>query len=241
MNGISVIIPAYNEEIALPATLESVNRAREAFTQATGLASEIVVVDNCSTDQTAEIARSLGACVVRHDVRNISAVRNAGLRESRYPLIVAIDADCTIEPNALVDIYSFMSRGQHIGGSLNLRLESPKLSTRLLARALQWFVLRIAGHNGAVFFFLRGEALAIGGFSEKHLVAEDSIFTQAMRARGKTIGKKFGRLPHVRVSTIDRKDSTLLKFVKIAPHVWRTYRGQEVDKKHLGYWYDPKR
>lgn len=231
----------YNEESALPGALAAANLAREAFTRAAGLPSEIIVVDNGSTDKTVEIASSFGARVVHHSVRNISSVRNAGLGNADYKLVVAIDADCTVEANALTEIYGYMARGEHIGGSLNLRLESPQLSTRLLARALQWFVLRIAGHNGAVFFFLRDEALAIGGFSEKHLVAEDSIFANAMRDRAKVIKKKFGRLPNVTVTTIDRKDSTLKGFVKMAPHVWRMYRGHAVDKKHFDYWYDPKR
>lgn len=241
MDGISIVIPAYNEESALPRTLASANLARDAFTKATALPSEIVVVDNASTDRTAEVASSFGARVVHHPVRNISSVRNAGLREANYQLVVAIDADCTVEETGLIEIYKYMESGDSIGGSLNLRLESPKLSTRLLACALQWFVLWKAGHNGAVFFFLRDEALAIGGFSEKHLVAEDSVFVDAMRARAQLLKKKFGRLSHVTVTTVDRKDSTLKGFIRTAPHVWRMYRGHDVDKKHFDYWYNPKR
>jgi glycosyltransferase involved in cell wall biosynthesis len=237
LNGISIVIPAYNEEKYLPETLRALNAARAEFAGS----SEIIVVDNVSTDRTREVAEQLGARVISHGVRNISSVRNAGLREARFDLVLAIDADCTVEPNALREIFDYMSSGKFVGGSLNVRLESPKLSTRLLARSLQWFVLRVAGHNGAVFFFLREDALAIGGFSEKHLVAEDSVFTNALREHGKLTGKKFGRLPHVIVTTTDRKDSTFKHFFKIAPHVWRTYRGHAVDKKHFDYWYNPKR
>jgi len=241
MDGVSFVIPAFNEELALASTLAAANLAREAFKSKTGLPSEIVLVDNCSTDKTAEIATLFGARVIHHSIRNISSVRNAGLREAAYNLIIAIDADCRIEENALFEIYEYMATGEYIGGSLNLRVESPKLSTRILARALQWFVLWKAGHNGAVFFFLRDEALAVGGFSEKHLVAEDSVFTDAMRARAKVIKKRFGRLSNVTVTTTDRKGSTLKGLIQIAPHVWRMYRGQEVDKKHFDYWYNPKR
>ncbi len=237
MTGISVVIPAYNEEKYLPATLKSVEAARAAFAGE----SEVIVVNNLSTDRTREVALSLGARVIDHEVRNISSVRNAGLRAARFSVVLAIDADCVIEPSTLTEIDRYLSGGEFLGGSLNLRVESPKFVTRLMARALQWFVLQIAGHNGAVFFFLRDEALAIGGFSEQHLVAEDSVFTHAMRDRGRVVGKKFGRLNHVTVTTIDRKDSTLAQFARLAPQVWRMYRGRAVDKKHFDYWYNPKR
>ena len=70
---ISIIIPAYNEEKYLPATLAAVRRAlggRESF--------EIIVVDNDSTDNTCEVAFRLGVRVVGMRECNISTVRNTG-------------------------------------------------------------------------------------------------------------------------------------------------------------------
>ena len=52
---ISVIIPAYNEEKYLPSTLASFRAAAD------GHEVELIVVDNVSTDKTAEVARSFGA------------------------------------------------------------------------------------------------------------------------------------------------------------------------------------
>ena len=242
MNGISIVIPAYNEEKYLPETLRALALAQLAVARSPwSMPSEVIVVDNASTDRTREVAESLGARVVSHSVRNISSVRNAGLQDARFDLVFAIDADCTIEADALQEIVSDMSRGDSIGGCLNVQMDSPKLSVRLLARALQLFVLFKAGHNGAVFYFLRDEALAIGGFDEKHLVAEDSVFSLAMRERARHLGKKFGRLPHVIVKTKDRKESSFKQFLEVGPKVWRSYHGEAVDKKHFDYWYNPKR
>ena len=61
METLSVVIPAYNEVDNIPAVLESipVDRLAEA-----GWATEVIVVDNASTDGTGDLARELGARVV---------------------------------------------------------------------------------------------------------------------------------------------------------------------------------
>ena len=58
----SIIVPAFNEEGLLAATLESIKSAARAFDGAGGW--ELIVCDNNSTDRTAEVARGEGAQVV---------------------------------------------------------------------------------------------------------------------------------------------------------------------------------
>ena len=60
---VSIVIPAFNEEKYLPGTLRAAHKACAVFDQA-GWASEIVVCDNNSTDQTASVARASGVQVV---------------------------------------------------------------------------------------------------------------------------------------------------------------------------------
>ena len=62
--GISIVIPAFNEEAFLPATLTSINLARQLFESETGLTSEVIVVNNASTDQTSQVAQTHGAVVI---------------------------------------------------------------------------------------------------------------------------------------------------------------------------------
>jgi glycosyltransferase involved in cell wall biosynthesis len=88
---VSVVIPAYNGERFIRAAIESV--------QAQTLpVSEIVVVDDGSTDRTAAIAESLGAVVICQPNAGVSAARNAGIRAAKQPWIALLDADDTWEP-----------------------------------------------------------------------------------------------------------------------------------------------
>jgi len=59
--SISVIVPAYNEENYLGETLKSIQRAKELLLKQRGVPTEIIVVDNGSTDSTPAIALSSGA------------------------------------------------------------------------------------------------------------------------------------------------------------------------------------
>ncbi len=90
--GVSVVVPAWNEEAGIAETLV---RLKEALA-AGGTAWEIVVVDDGSSDRTAEIAAAEGATVVRHAV-NIGYGRSLqdGMQVARYALIATVDADAT--------------------------------------------------------------------------------------------------------------------------------------------------
>lgn len=93
--NISIVIPAFNEEKRIEACLNSV------FDQ-TQAPYEVIVVDNNSTDRTAEIARSLGAVVVTEKKQGITFARNAGFNASRGEIIARTDAD-TIVPHDWVE------------------------------------------------------------------------------------------------------------------------------------------
>ena len=70
----SVIIPAYNEEKWLPKTLAALSKAMAEI----DCPGEIIVVDNNSSDHTAEVARQSGAIVFFERVNQISRARNTG-------------------------------------------------------------------------------------------------------------------------------------------------------------------
>ena len=73
---LSVIVPAYNEELLIGRTL----RALRAAGGALGQPFEVIVVDDASTDRTAAIAAEHGARVLSVHNRQIAATRNAGAR-----------------------------------------------------------------------------------------------------------------------------------------------------------------
>ena len=92
---ISVIIPAYNEEARIAAALEAL-RAQ------TYPEFEIIVVDNASTDRTAEVARSFpNVTVVREDRKGTMWACERGRTEASGDIIVRMDADCIPDPTWL--------------------------------------------------------------------------------------------------------------------------------------------
>jgi glycosyltransferase involved in cell wall biosynthesis len=242
--GISIVIPAYNEEKFLPDTLKSVHEAQAHFIRnfIPTPPTEIIVVNNASTDKTASVAKQLGARVVDHEVRNISSVRNAGIRTAQYSIVVMIDADSFLQDNALTEVYKLMKKGQTVGGGFNVKLISTKRSLRIAAAFFQVLIRAIAGISGAMFFFDRDSALAIGGFREDRLVAEDSTFSMGLRAYGKANGKKrFAYLSHVKVGTLDRKDSDVLTVFRWVSQALQAFLGHKQTIEELSYWYKPKR
>src|SRR5215469_18840392 len=89
--SITVIIPCLNEEQGI----ESVLRAMPDFVD------EVIVVDNNSTDRTSDVARSLGAKVVREEVRGYGRSYKRGFAESIGDLIITLDGDHSYPVDAI--------------------------------------------------------------------------------------------------------------------------------------------
>jgi len=239
--GISIVIPAYNEEAFLPVTLGSVREAIQLFERSMEHPAEIVVINNNSTDRTREVAETLGARVIFHEKRNISSVRNAGIRHAKYELIVAIDADCSLPQDSLVKIWEFMRDEKNVGAALGVKVITDKALSRVVASCIQALVGFISGIHGAMFVFRRQAALEAGGFPEDRLVAEDSAFAISMRKYGRARGKKFGMLKSVKVGTLERKDISLLQVPRLTIQIVRAFTGAKQRPEDLKFWYDPDR
>src|SRR5262249_51257208 len=117
---LSFVIPAHNEERYIGATLASVlASAREV-----GEPFEVIVVDDASTDRTAEIAREHGAKVVPVAHRQISTTRNAGARAARGEVLFFVDADTLTNP-AVVRAALKALRNGAVGGGCFLTFDGP--------------------------------------------------------------------------------------------------------------------
>ena len=90
---VSVVIPCLNEMNTIGACIET---AQQAFKEA-GVAGEVVVSDNGSTDGSIELSRSLGARVVHADLRGYGHALRKGLNEARGQFIIMGDADDSYE------------------------------------------------------------------------------------------------------------------------------------------------
>jgi cellulose synthase/poly-beta-1,6-N-acetylglucosamine synthase-like glycosyltransferase/peptidoglycan/xylan/chitin deacetylase (PgdA/CDA1 family) len=95
--AVSVVIPAYNEEVGIAATVRSL-----VFNGYPDL--DIVVVDDGSTDRTAEVVARLGlpqVRLIRQTNAGKPAALNAGIRLARHDILILADADTVFEPGAV--------------------------------------------------------------------------------------------------------------------------------------------
>lgn len=96
MKNISVIIPAYNEEKTIGQVIDIINKSNENC--------EIIVVDNCCTDNTALIARQKEAKVVSCNNRGKGYAMEEGLKVASNEVVVYLDADIVDYKDNLIDI-----------------------------------------------------------------------------------------------------------------------------------------
>src|SRR6266513_3921415 len=104
---LTVIVPAFNEAASVADTIRSL-QAQSAPPR------EIIVVDDCSTDGTADVARALGVIVVRPPANTGSkaGAQTFALRYVRTPLTIAVDADTVLAADAIERLLpAFEQRG----------------------------------------------------------------------------------------------------------------------------------
>ena len=199
----SLIIPAYNEEAHLARLLNSVDKARSCYTGRPD-DIEVVVVDNASTDSTADLALIRGCQVVREEKRVIAAVRNAGALNAQGQVFVCVDADNIIHPDTFNAIDRSLSTGKVIAGASGVKMQRISLGiavTYMLMVPLVW----ITGMDTGVVFCRREDFEEIGGYNEDRLFAEDVQFLWDLMLLGRTRGQKLARLTTVKAIYSTRK------------------------------------
>lgn len=96
--SVSVIIPAYNAESTIAQCVMAIR------SQTFDRPYEVIVVDDGSTDATAERARAVGATVITTTRRRPAAARNTGIQAASGHIICCTDADCMPHPDWLKEI-----------------------------------------------------------------------------------------------------------------------------------------
>jgi glycosyltransferase involved in cell wall biosynthesis len=111
---VTILLPAYNEEEALPGVLQEIREVMDA----TDYAYEILVVDDASTDRTPAIAEEFGARVIRHGTQQGSgAARRTGVRAAAGSIIVMLDADGTYDPPSIPLMLSHFPQYDQVNGA----------------------------------------------------------------------------------------------------------------------------
>jgi glycosyltransferase involved in cell wall biosynthesis len=100
---LTIVIPAYNEEDYIGACLEAIASQTEA-------PDEVLVVDNNSTDRTAEVvAKYSFARVIKESQQGIVFARDRGFNAARGEIIARIDADTLLNPDWCAQLRKFFA------------------------------------------------------------------------------------------------------------------------------------
>lgn len=143
---LTILLPAFNEEQAIERVLEEIvgAMARE------DVRYEILVVDDASTDRTAELAEEFAATCWQTPVRVVrcpenrgaGAARKVGIRQSRGEVIVMLDADGTYPAESIPELLRHFPAYDQVNGART----SEKGTLPWLRRPAKWFIRKLAGY-----------------------------------------------------------------------------------------------
>lgn len=216
--AVCVVIPAYNAEAYIRRALESVLSGKR-------VPAEIVVVDDCSTDRTVEIAQSYGVRIIRQP-RNAgpSQARNAGVAATGCPWVAFLDADDVWHPEKLASQWAAIQCWPNAGlcftdydvlgsdGTVRRRCETrddPGYKTmRAIARKGQAVLFEPAAlMRGLIYkMFIRQSSVLVkralyfecGGYDERYRIAEDYDFFLRLSALAPAICVERALVDYVR-------------------------------------------
>jgi glycosyltransferase involved in cell wall biosynthesis len=201
---ISVIVPAFNEEKLLGASLAEIRAAAAAFTRH-GWGVELIVCDNNSTDRTADIARAAGAKVVFEPVNQIARARNAGAAAATGAWLIFVDADTHPSADLFADVAEQISSGNCVAGGATIRMDENILAANVATELWNW-TSRIKKWMAGSFIFVETAAFReLGGFSHEHFAAEELDLSQRLKKLARLAGKKIVILHRHPIKTSARK------------------------------------
>ena len=172
---ISIVIPAFNEEDMIAHCLTAIGRQEYDGDY------EIIVINNASSDRTAEIATAMGARVVFEGKRGYVHALRAGFGEAMGDIIACTDADTRVPANWLSHIASVLTRPNTVACSGTFRFYDGPAWLRFIGEVFGRFNYHLAGANMAVW---RMAYLASGGFDVTVNMGADVELGQRLKRQG---------------------------------------------------------
>ena len=236
--AVSFVIPAYNEELLLPRTLDSIHSTARALR----LDYEIVVADDASMDRTGAIAAERGARVVPVSHRQIAATRNAGARAAGGSVLIFVDADTLVPVGPVAGALEEIASGGVAGGcTCAFDGALPRWSRALVAVLMG--VYRWARLTPGAFLFCTREAFdAVRGFDESVFGGEEVLMARALDRFAKTRGRRF-TIVRSPILTSARKLRAYSGRELLVTLARLSIRGPRGARRREGFemWYGPRR
>ncbi len=137
--GVSVVVPAYNEERAIERCLSELRTELARIERD----CELIVVDDGSIDRTRELAEKAGARVIAlPENRGYGAALKAGVAAARYDTIAITDADGTYPASALPELLALADRYDMVVGART----GAHVADPLVRRPAKWMLRRLASY-----------------------------------------------------------------------------------------------
>lgn len=137
--GISIIIPAYNEESSVALTIKQIKDVMKK----NKWEHEIIVVDDGSTDKTAQKIRKEKVKLLQHPYNiGYGAALKTGIRNSKYEIILIMDADGSYSPR---NIPKLVKNVKNFDMIIGIRTQSNKEVTHL-RKPLRWITNKFASY-----------------------------------------------------------------------------------------------
>lgn len=239
---LSVVIPAFNEARLIERTLQSVSASITANQQAQ-FTSEIIVVDNNSTDNTAELARQAGVRVVFEPINQIGRARNTGAAHATGEWLLFLDADSLLSPELLAEIVRITESGKYVGCGSTLRMDGLPWWANVTLHLWTATSLLCRWAAGALVVCRRDAFQAVGGFDQELYALDEVRLSKQLKQWGRLRGLRFTILTRHPLETSPRKIA-LYSGREIAGQIFRIFflpKKTLHDKKHLSVWYDGRR
>lgn len=187
---LSVVIPAYNEEANILFTLDSLSRQKALSSY------EVIVVNNNSSDRTAELASKAGAIVVHQPQPGIPQARQKGLESANGSLILSGDADSFYGPLWARSMSNALEKNLQATCIIaNYRFVAHSISTRFfldfingLSDGIRWIkgwkrpYLNAMGFNMA---FRKADGMDFGGYNQEVVRGSDGYLAMELAKEGK--------------------------------------------------------
>ncbi|MEU4569108.1 glycosyltransferase family A protein [Micromonospora sp. NPDC023956] len=184
-DAVAVVVPTYNKARTLRACLESI------YAQ-THRPTEVVVVDDHSTDHSPTITHHFPCTLITHPTnKGPAAARNTGTRHTTAPLLFFVDSDTALHPDAIANALHTLHTTPHTGMVQGIYAPHPLYDDGPVERyrvAFEHFWRRatVGRETGALFaaaLIPRAVFEEAGGFDERLRDGEDDEFGTRLPAR----------------------------------------------------------